>query len=110
MATAPNTYSMTSIQGTIAGPGGVIPLGNSAGPTDEGITIAYKGELNTMTMGADGSVMHALHAARPGRITARYLKTSPTNALLSAMFNFQQASPANWGTNVIEFIDVNRGD
>jgi hypothetical protein len=107
---SPNTYAMESVQGTITGPGGVVPLGTSAGPTDEGITIAWKGELNTMTFGADGEVQHALHAARPGRITARYLKTSPTNAALQTLFNFQQGNPANWGQNVIEFIDVNRGD
>lgn len=110
MVTSPNTYSLTSVQGSIIGPGGNIPLGNSAAPAAEGITIGFKDELNTMTMGADGTVMHALHAARPGRVTCRYLKTSPTNALLSAMFNFQQSSPASWGQNVVEFIDVNRGD
>ena len=110
MTASPNTYSMISIQGSIVGPGGAISLGYSAGPTDEGITIAFKEDLNTMVLGSDGTVQHALHAARPGRVTARFLKTSPTNATLSAMFNFQQASPANWGNNVVEFTDTNRGD
>ena len=63
-----------------------------------------------MTLAADGQVMHALHAAAPGRITVRLLKTSPTNALLSAMFNLQQASAANWGQNAVAFSDPSRGD
>lgn len=106
----PNTYSMKSVIGSIAGPGGAIPLGNSAGPTDEGITCAFKEELSTMQVGSDGTVMQSLHAGRPGRITVRLLKTSIMNGLLSTMFNFQQSSPANWGQNVIEFVDMMRGD
>lgn len=105
-----NTYSFADIVGSVVGPGGSTPIGSSSGPTDEGITAAPKEERNTMTMGADGQVMHSLHAAAPGRITVRLLKTSPVNAILSAMFNFQSASAANWGQNAVGFADPSRGD
>ena len=63
-----------------------------------------------MTMGADGAVMHSLHAAKPGRLTVRLLKTSPINAILSAMYNLQQSVPGLWGINAIQFADIVRGD
>lgn len=106
----PNTYSFLSIQGTIVGPGGAIQIGSSAGVADEGVTVEPTEDKNTMTFGADGAVMHALHAATPGRAVVRLLKTSPINAMLSAMYDFQRLSPANWGQNTIAFLDVNRGD
>lgn len=111
MANSPNTYSFSSVQATINGPGGnAITIGYSAGPTDEGISVEWKEEKSTMTMGADGTVQHALHAAMPGRMTVRLLKTSPTNALLMQLFNYQRLNPAAWGQNTITVSDVNRGD
>jgi hypothetical protein len=110
MATSPNTYSFAAVQATIVGPGGATPLGNSAGAAEEGITTAPKEEKNTMQVGADDSIMHALHAANPGRVTIRLLKTSPVNAILSAMYNFQRSSPGNWGQNTIVVSDTFRGD
>jgi hypothetical protein len=38
---------------------------------------------NTMTVGADGEVMHSLHAGKSGTITVTLLKTSPVNKKLS---------------------------
>jgi hypothetical protein len=105
-----NTYSFKNINGSLVGPGGAVPLGNTAGPTEEGVTIAFKEEIDNMQMGADGQVMHSLRAGRPGRATLRYLKTSPVNAVLSLMFNFQQSASSLWGENVLEFIDQMRGD
>lgn len=110
MANSPNTYSFLSINGTLVGPGGSAILGASAGVAEEGITVEPTEDRNTMTMGADGEVMHALHAARPGRAVIRLLKTSPMNAVLSAMYNFQAGDPANWGNNVLGFADIYRGD
>jgi Bacteriophage KPP10, Structural protein ORF10 len=107
---APNTYSFLSIVGSIIGPGGMISLGSSAGVDPEGITIEPTEDKNTMKFGADGAIMHALHAAKPGRATVRLLKTSPINAVLSQMYNIQQLSPASWGQNTIGFRDINRGD
>ncbi|MGY0790960.1 phage protein [Azospirillum argentinense] len=107
---AQNTYSFLSIQGTIVGPGGAINIGNSAGVAPEGITVEPSEDKNTMVTGADGAVMHSLRAGNPGRAVVRLLKTSPVNAMLSLMYNFQKASPANWGGNTIAFSDTNRGD
>jgi predicted small integral membrane protein len=110
VAFSPNTYSFLSVQATIVGPGGAISIGSSAGVTEEGISVEPKEEKNTMQIGADGQIMHALHAGSPGRATIRLLKTSPTNALLAAMYNFQRLSPANWGNNTVVVSDTNRGD
>lgn len=63
-----------------------------------------------MTIGADGSVMHSLHAGNGGTVTLRFLKTSPTNQLLSQMFDLQRVSSAFWGNNVIVISDPARGD
>lgn len=105
-----NTYSFLSIVGTIVGPGGAIQLGSSAGVDPEGITVEPTEDKNTMKFGADGAIMHALHAAKPGKVTVRLLKTSPINAILSQMYNVQQLSPASWGQNIVKFNDINRGD
>jgi hypothetical protein len=56
---------------------------------------------NTMTIGADGEVMHSLHAGKSGTITVTLLKTSPVNKKLSLMYNAQSQSSATWGNNVI---------
>jgi len=104
------TYSFLSVQASIVGPGGAFSLGSGAGASEEGISIAYNEESNTMTTGADGEVMHSLNATKSGKITVRLLKTSPTNQKLSLMFNLQRASPALHGQNVITIQDTNRGD
>jgi hypothetical protein len=104
------TYSFEDVVATISGPGGVIPLGNGAGNADEGITVTMTERKNTMVTGADGSVMHSLHAAQSGTIVVRLLKTSPINALLSAMYNFQTQSSANHGQNTIVVANPQRGD
>lgn len=54
-----------------------------------------------MVTGADGSVMHSLHAETSGRCIVRLQKTSPTNALLSAMYDLQTSSASLHGQNVI---------
>lgn len=104
------TYSFKEVQAAIAGPGGVVSLGNGAGPAQEGITFTPKGDVNTMTIGADGSGMHSLSADRSGSATMRFLKTSPTNALLMLMYNLQISSGASHGQNTITLSDTNRGD
>ena len=105
-----STYSFKEVQAAIVGPGGFINLGNSAGPSEEGISVEASGEIDTMTVGADGSGMHSLSANTSGRITCRFLKTSPTNALLSAMYALQTSSGAQHGQNTITVVDSNRGD
>jgi hypothetical protein len=63
-----------------------------------------------MTIGADGSVMHSLHAGKSGTITVRLLKTSPTNKRLSDMYAVQTVSAALHGKNTIVVNDLARGD
>ena len=93
---------------SLSGPTGVTPL--RGGNAEEGITIAPFEDKNTMTVGADGAVMHSLHAGRAATVTVRLQKTSPINAVLRNMFNAQQSSSALWGKNVITVTDVARGD
>lgn len=104
------TYSFMSCTATLSGPGGEIDLGYGAGVSDEGITITRAEDANSMMVGADGQAMHSLHAARHGTVTVRLQKTSPTNAMLMDMLNYQRSSPAYWGNNTIVVRDHNRGD
>lgn len=104
------TYSFLDVQATIVGPGGSFSIGSSAGVAEEGITVTMREEKNSLAVGADGTPMNSLHADNSGVVTVRLLKTSPTNALLMALYNFQKSSSANWGQNVIVISDTVRGD
>lgn len=104
------TYSFLDFNCSIVGPGGAFSLGNGAGVAEEGISFEPSGEVSTMTMGADGSGMHSLHADKSGKIVVRLLKTSPTNQLLAALYAFQTANSANHGQNTIVGNDTQRGD
>lgn len=103
-------YSFLDTFCTLTGPNGVIPLGSGSGVAEEGITVEMAGDKNTQTVGADGEVMNSLHAANNGMITVRLLKTSPFNALLSAMYIEQRQSSLIWGRNVIVVSNITRGD
>jgi len=107
---ASSTYSFKDVQAAITGPGGVINLGSGSGAAEEGLAIDSSTEIDNMLIGADGLGQHSLSADRSGRVTVRLLKTSPTNALLSLMFNFQTSSAAQHGQNTITIVDSNRGD
>ncbi len=104
------SYSFLDISAAIAGPGGNFSLGSDAGAAEEGISIAMTNEKNTMTVGADGSVMHSLHGSRSGTLTVRLLKTSPVNARLAELYAVQSQSSILHGRNVITIRDVARGD
>lgn len=104
------TYSFADIGAAIDGPGGNINIGAGSCTADEGITIEMSEDKSTMTTGADGCVMHSLHASKSGRVVVRFLKTSPTNALLNAMYNLQTTTAANHGRNTIVVRDPVRGD
>lgn len=105
-----NVYSFLNVQAAINGPGGSINLGDGSGTAEEGIVVSPNGDINTMTMGADGSGQHSLHADNSGKVTVRLLKTSPTNKLLQAMFNAQTSNAASHGQNTISITDTLRGD
>lgn len=63
-----------------------------------------------MKIGADGTPMHSLKGGAPGRFTFRILKVAPVNGVLSAMYNLQKSSVANWGQNTLVVSDLFRGD
>lgn len=104
------TYSFKDVAASIVGVGGAVPLADGSGAAEEGITFAMEEDKNTMTIGADGSVMHSLHAGNAGKATIRLLKTSPFNALLDLMYNVQRQTSLTWGQNVITCADLARGD
>jgi hypothetical protein len=104
------TYSFINIAASIVGPGAAFNLGYGSGDAEEGITVEMIDDKNKMDVGADGSIMHSLRASNAGRVTVRLLKTAPTNALLSACYNFQRFSSGNWGQNSIVLADTARGD
>lgn len=104
------TYAFNDVTGSITGPTGSAQLGYGAGTSDEGISIEMTGDKNTMVTGADGSVMHSLHAETSGRVIVRVLKTSPLNALLSAMYDAQTASASLHGQNTIIIQQKASGD
>ncbi len=104
------TYSFLDVNAAIVGPGGAIPMGNGSGNAEEGISVEATEDIDTMTIGADGTPMHSLHADKSGRIVVRLLKTSPVNALLMGLYNFQTASGAFHGRNVITITNIATGD
>ncbi|MDD3310952.1 phage protein [Pseudodesulfovibrio sp.] len=101
-------YSLKDVTMTINGEGGNLSLKEGTG--DEGISIEPTGDQNNMTEGADGTVMHSLSASSASTVTLRLLKTSPVNAQLMTMFNYQTGSASRWGTNTITVEDTARGD
>lgn len=105
-----SSFSFKDVAAAITGPGGTINLGVGSGAAEEGITIEPVGDKNVMTTGADGTGQHSLRADDSVTVTVRLLKTSPVNALLSAMLNFQKLSSLNWGKNTITVRDIIRGD
>lgn len=104
------TYSFQHVTASLNGIGGVIPLGYGSESAEEGISVDMVDDKNTMTTGADGAVMHSLHAGKSGTITVRLLKTSPTNQLLSDMYRTQTNNAANHGSNTFTVRDTSRGD
>ncbi|HGY5831949.1 TPA: DUF3277 family protein [Klebsiella michiganensis] len=104
------TYSFIDVSASLTGPTGSIDLGYGSANSEEGITVVMAEAKNTMTVGADGEVMHSLHAGKSGTITVTLLKTSPVNKKLSLMYNAQSQSSATWGNNVIVVRNKVSGD
>ena len=104
------TYSFIDVSASMTGPTGVIDLGYGAANAEEGITVAMGEAKNTMTVGADGEVMHSLHAGKAGTVTVTLLKTSPVNKKLSLAYNTQSQSSALWGNNVFVVRNSASGD
>jgi hypothetical protein len=102
-------YSFQDVACAINGPGGSFSLSGS-GVAEEGISIAMTDDKGSMMVGADGEIMHSLHAGKSGTVTVRLLKTSPANQLLAQMYNTQTTSSAYHGRNTISVRDPIRGD
>ena len=105
-----STYSFLDVSATLAGPTGSVDVGYGSANAEEGITVTMTEAKNTMTIGADGEVMHSLHADKSGTITVTLLKTSPVNKKLSLAYNAQSQSSATWGNNVIVIRNTASGD
>jgi hypothetical protein len=106
-----STYAFQDVTASLSGPGGTLTLsGAETAAAEEGITVTWGEELNTQTIGADGSVMNSMHSARAGTATFRLMKTSPLNAMISSMIKYQHQSSALWGRNTITIADTARGD
>jgi hypothetical protein len=104
------SYSFLDVSASLTGPTGIIDLGAGSANSQEGITVTMAEAKNTMTVGADGEVMHSLHAGKSGTITVQLLKTSPVNQKLSIAYNAQTLSSALWGNNVIVVRNSASGD
>lgn len=105
------TYSFNDVVASITAPGGItIPFGYGQAVADEGIDLTPAGDKNTMTVAADGQVMHSLHADQSGLATVRLLKISPVNALLMALYDLQTISSVAHGQNSIAVAHVVSGD
>ena len=102
-----STYSFIDVTASMTG---LIDLGYGSANSEEGITVTMAENKNTMTIGADGEVMHSLHAGKAGTITVTLLKTSPTNKKLSLAYNAQSQSSALWGNNVFVIRNSASGD
>lgn len=103
-------YSFLDVSAGIVGPGIAAQLGNGAGAAEEGISVAATEDLNKMDVGADGTVLHSLHADKSGMVTIRLMKNSPANAVLMAALNLQRASSAAHGQNTINITNRASGD
>jgi Protein of unknown function (DUF3277) len=104
-------YSFLNVAASLTGPGAIaLNLGFGAAVAEEGITIEAAEDKNVMTIGADGAGQHSLIANDACKVTLRYLKTSPVNAALQALYDAQSVSSALWGQNVITVTDSGRGD
>lgn len=104
------TYSFMDVSASLSGVTGIVDLGYGSANADEGITVTMTEAKNTMTTGADGEVMHSLHAGKSGTISVILMKTSPVNKKLSLMYNAQSLSSAAWGNNVIVVRNKASGD
>ncbi|MGA4275575.1 phage structural protein (plasmid) [Ralstonia syzygii subsp. celebesensis] len=104
------TYSFKDVTATLVGPTGAISLGYGSASAEEGIDIEAAGDKNTMTVAADGEVMHSLHADKSGKVVVRLLKTSPQNQKLMAIYDAQSLTSTLWGQNIITVSNTAVGD
>ena len=95
------TYSFLDVKSTLVGPGGSVNLGEGSAAAEEGITIRAVEDIDTMTIGADGTPMHSLHANKSAHVEVHVLKTSPINQKLAQMYALQTAAAVSHGQNTL---------
>jgi hypothetical protein len=103
------TYSFLDVVVGYSGPAGSFDF-SEGGISEEGVTVDFDEDKVSKTNGADGSWMYSLHAGMPGSIAIRLFKTSPLNAVMSRIFNFDTRSSANTGKGVITVRNPVSGD
>jgi hypothetical protein len=104
------SYSFLDSHATFNGPSGNYNVGSGSGNAEEGITVEMLGDKDTQTTGADGSIMHSLHASDSAKVTIRLLKSSLVNALLNGSYNSDKQSGLTWGQNNITITHSVLGD
>lgn len=103
-------YSFVDNNCVIAGPFFNVSVGAGSGSAEEGIEIDWTDDKNTMQTGADGEGQHNLHASKSARVTFRFLKTSPRNAVFQNAYNAQTTSAAFHGQNTFSLRNPVSGD
>jgi hypothetical protein len=103
-------YSLADVEAAIEGPGGSFQIGAGVGLATEGINIEPKGDTNIMTEGGDGEIMHSLRVSKACTITITLLRTSPTNARLMNLYNYQTSSSRYHGQNTVMVRNPVSGD
>jgi hypothetical protein len=103
-------YSFEDVQVTLTGIGGSVSMGNGASVDDGGISVDMVEDKDHMITGADGKAVHNLRANKAATVTVRLMGTSPTNAVLSNMYNSQISSSQTWAGNVLTISNPVTGD
>jgi hypothetical protein len=102
-------YSFPDVKCTLVLTGiGTIYLGAGSGYTDGGLSITMVEDKSTMTTGADGQVMHSLHAGRAGIVAIRLLKTATVNGTLSDAYYLTTASGKAHGNGTFRIKDISK--
>lgn len=104
------TYSFLDVVATMVGPNLTTTLGSTSGNAEEGISIAFAEDQETMTIGADGTGMHSIHGGQSGTVSVRLLKSSPVNSILSAAYQADRAVPSSGGQNTVVISWLAGGD
>lgn len=98
-----STYSFLDVTLSISGPNGNFHIGGpDTSSAEEGFSITYTDDADTMIGGADEGFMHALSATKRARVDVHLLKGSPINAMLSDMYHAdRQSGSQRWGQNTL---------
>jgi hypothetical protein len=105
-----STYSFLDVNASLVGPGGSVNLGQGAAVSEEGISVEPTDDIDSMTVAADGTPMHSLHANKSGTVTVRVLKTSPVNQKLALLYALQTSFASSHGQNTVSISNSHTQD